>query len=168
MRDKILIALVAVAGVLSLGHFVDHFVRGDVPWPLTAEAIPFILVMPIVYFFTVKYLPDWWVFSLKGFTVLLMVCTAVGLSWAGRRYRRLASEDPQTTDTPGKGDVYALGGLTLLIAAVVALCDKPLELKCQTSNKAAVAFYERLGFVGADTGVSDIGPWQRYRAPSGR
>jgi GNAT superfamily N-acetyltransferase len=54
-----------------------------------------------------------------------------------------------------------------LIAAVVPLCEKPLELKCQTNNRVAMAFYRRLGFVGADTGVSDMGPWLRYRAPSG-
>lgn len=55
-----------------------------------------------------------------------------------------------------------------LIAAAVALCEKPLELKCQTNNKAAMAFYRRLGFVSADSGVSDMGPWVRYRAPSAR
>lgn len=55
-----------------------------------------------------------------------------------------------------------------LIAALVPLCDRPLELKCQTNNRTAMAFYRRLGFVGADTGVSDMGPWLRYRAPSGK
>ena len=49
MRDKILIALVVVAGVLSFGHFVDHFVRGDAPWPPTAETIPFLVLMAIIY-----------------------------------------------------------------------------------------------------------------------
>jgi ribosomal protein S18 acetylase RimI-like enzyme len=53
-----------------------------------------------------------------------------------------------------------------LIAAAISSCEKPLELKCQTNNKPAMAFYRRLGFIGADTGVSDMGPWLRYRAPS--
>jgi hypothetical protein len=49
MRDKILIALVVVAAVLNLGHFVDHSARGDIPWPLTAQSVPFILLMAIIY-----------------------------------------------------------------------------------------------------------------------
>lgn len=55
-----------------------------------------------------------------------------------------------------------------LIAGLVEISDKPLELKCQTNNKPAMAFYRRLGFQTADSGVSDMGPWIRYRAPSGR
>ena len=53
-----------------------------------------------------------------------------------------------------------------LIAGLVEIADKPLELKCQTNNKPAMAFYRRLGFRTADSGVSDMGPWIRYRAPS--
>ncbi len=53
-----------------------------------------------------------------------------------------------------------------LIAALVEICgEKILELKCQTNNKPAMAFYRRLGFQTADSGVSDMGPWIRYRAP---
>ena len=33
-----------------------------------------------------------------------------------------------------------------LIAGLVEICNKPLELKCQTNNKPAMAFYKRLGF----------------------
>ena len=53
-----------------------------------------------------------------------------------------------------------------LIAGLVEICNKPLELKCQTNNKPAMAFYRRLGFQTADSGVSDMGPWIRFRAPS--
>lgn len=56
-----------------------------------------------------------------------------------------------------------------LIAGLVEICgDKPLELKCQTNNKPAMAFYKRLGFQTADSGVSDMGPWIRFRAPFAR
>lgn len=34
MRDTKLIALVALLIVLSLGHDVDHFIRGDIRWQL--------------------------------------------------------------------------------------------------------------------------------------
>jgi hypothetical protein len=36
VRDKKLIVLVALLIVLSLGHDVDHILRGDIPWPLTS------------------------------------------------------------------------------------------------------------------------------------
>lgn len=55
-----------------------------------------------------------------------------------------------------------------LIAGLVEICNKPLELKCQTNNKPAMAFYRRLGFQTADSGVSDMGPWIRFRAQSGK
>ena len=54
-----------------------------------------------------------------------------------------------------------------LVVEMVRLCEKPLELKCQTNNRRARAFYKRLGFTTADSGVSDVGPWVRYRAPAG-
>ncbi len=53
-----------------------------------------------------------------------------------------------------------------LIAAMAGHCDKPVELKCQTKNRPAMSFYRRLGFSTDDSGVSDIGPWVRFRAPS--
>lgn len=55
-----------------------------------------------------------------------------------------------------------------LIAEASRLCERPLELKCQTNNRPAIAFYRRLGFTPDDSGVSDIGPWIRFRAPPGR
>lgn len=76
--------------------------------------------LAVVYFFIRKYLPDWWVFGPTGFTVGLMAITAVGLGWAGRRYRRLAGEDAAITATPGRRELRTLLGLTLFVAAVVA------------------------------------------------
>ncbi|MSP48564.1 MAG: GNAT family N-acetyltransferase [Alphaproteobacteria bacterium] len=54
-----------------------------------------------------------------------------------------------------------------LVVAMAGLCEKPLKLKCQTNNRPAMAFYRHLGFVAEDSGVSDMGPWVRYRAPAG-
>jgi hypothetical protein len=39
VRDKKLIILVALLIVLSLGHDVDHILRGDIPWPLTSRPL---------------------------------------------------------------------------------------------------------------------------------
>jgi hypothetical protein len=49
MRDKKLIALIIVGTILSLGHNVDHIVRGDLALPLTLESVPFIVVTLVTY-----------------------------------------------------------------------------------------------------------------------
>lgn len=42
MRDRTLYGLVLLATVMSLGHHVDHVVRGNhVGWPLEAQPTPF-------------------------------------------------------------------------------------------------------------------------------
>lgn len=42
MRDRILYGLIALAALMSLGHHLDHAIRGNhVGWPLTAEITPF-------------------------------------------------------------------------------------------------------------------------------
>lgn len=53
-----------------------------------------------------------------------------------------------------------------LMRQVMAVAVRPVELKCQSNNRAAFAFYLRLGFVPQESGVSDIGPWERFRAPA--
>jgi ribosomal protein S18 acetylase RimI-like enzyme len=55
-----------------------------------------------------------------------------------------------------------------LMEALARTCEKPIELKCQINNKPAMAFYRRLGFTTHDSGISDIGPWVRWRAPPAR
>ena len=42
MRNGVSYGLIALATVLSLGHHLDHVIRGNhVGWPLTAEVTPF-------------------------------------------------------------------------------------------------------------------------------
>jgi hypothetical protein len=49
MRDRRLTALVVLATILSLGHTVDHVLRGDLHWPLTLESVPFVVVSLVTY-----------------------------------------------------------------------------------------------------------------------
>src|SRR5262245_51235131 len=49
MRDQKLVALVILITVLNVGHTIDHIARGDVQWPLTFDAVPFIAVSAIIY-----------------------------------------------------------------------------------------------------------------------
>ena len=42
MRNGVLYGLIALAALLSVGHHLDHAIRGNhVGWPLTAEVTPF-------------------------------------------------------------------------------------------------------------------------------
>lgn len=68
-----------------------------------------------------EFLPDWRLFGYRGFTALLLVSTAVGLAWAGRRYRRMAGEEPGVTSTATRYEFYALGGLIGLIGVILVL-----------------------------------------------
>jgi hypothetical protein len=53
MRDKTLYGLVCLAAFLSLGHHIDHVIRGNhVGWPLTAELNAFTYslgVYPLIF-----------------------------------------------------------------------------------------------------------------------
>jgi outer membrane protein assembly factor BamB len=71
--------------------------------------------LALIYWLLVTYtsiVPSGWWFGLKAFTIYLMAITAIGLSWAGRRYRRMAAEDPSVTNPPSKVELYSLAGLT--------------------------------------------------------
>lgn len=50
----------------------------------------------------------------------LLAIAAVGLVWAGQRYRRLAADDPDVTAPPVRGELFALLGLTALVGLMVA------------------------------------------------
>jgi outer membrane protein assembly factor BamB len=76
--------------------------------------------LAIVFFFVQKSLPDWWVFSDRGFLTLLLASTTIGLAWAGRRYRRMAAGEPAVTGTPTRSELTTLVGLTLLVGLIVA------------------------------------------------
>jgi hypothetical protein len=47
MRDNKLETLVSLAALFFVAHTVDHVAR-DLPWPLTADAIPFLLATLVI------------------------------------------------------------------------------------------------------------------------
>ncbi|MBX9626380.1 MAG: PQQ-binding-like beta-propeller repeat protein [Gemmataceae bacterium] len=68
------------------------------------------------------WLPDLgWVVSYQGFTALLLASTAVGLVWAGCRYRRMAADDPTVTALPRAGEVGALAGLAAFVGVILVV-----------------------------------------------
>ncbi len=66
------------------------------------------------------WLPEWWVFTYQGFTLLLVAVTLGGMVWADRRYRRLAGDDPTATATPTRKEFGVVLGITAVIALLVA------------------------------------------------
>jgi hypothetical protein len=46
--DRKLVALIAAATLLSLGHTADHLLRDDLRWP-SADLLGFVLISFVVY-----------------------------------------------------------------------------------------------------------------------
>ncbi len=68
-----------------------------------------------------RWLPDSSWVAPRAFAVLLLAVDAVGLVWAGRRYRRLAAGDPDLTAPPRRGELLALVGLTAAVGLTAGL-----------------------------------------------
>jgi hypothetical protein len=49
MRDKTIVTLMVLAAVFVTGHNIDHIVRGDLPMPLSAASLPFLIVIGVMY-----------------------------------------------------------------------------------------------------------------------
>ena len=49
MRDGKLVSLVTLTALLSVGHTVDHALRGDLHWPLSLESVPFLMFSLVTY-----------------------------------------------------------------------------------------------------------------------
>jgi outer membrane protein assembly factor BamB len=63
--------------------------------------------------------PDTRVFSPQAFALVMLFASAVGLIWAGARYRRLASGEPSVTAPPSKREILTLLVLTGLLTLFV-------------------------------------------------
>ena len=72
--------------------------------------------LALVYYLVATYRPHWLpsgrVLAAQSVTAYLAAIAVVGLVWAGRRYRRMASSEPDVTRVPGRTELYALSGLT--------------------------------------------------------
>lgn len=78
--------------------------------------------LALVYFGLREFgwLPDAKWASPPAFGVLVLGVTAVGLLWAGYRYRRLTADDAGVTAPPGRGELATLAGLTAALGLLVA------------------------------------------------
>ena len=78
-------------------------------------------LLAAAYFFLREYaaLPDSPLAGPTAAAVYLLAVVAVGLAWAGRRYRTAAKLDPAVTDPPARRDVLAVFGFAAASLVVV-------------------------------------------------
>lgn len=117
-----LYALIALAVLLSLGHHVDHILRGATGWPVTGEVSPFTYSLAVYPLIATGLLMSWrrrvgprfW-FALTSCGALFVLAVHVG---------------PAADDTLARIDAAysspvaaaaALGGLGLFVATLVGL-----------------------------------------------
>lgn len=67
--------------------------------------------LAFVYFWLRGYLPGTPWFGPQAFLLLMTTITAIGTLWAGRRYRRMATEDAAITLPPSRTEVRSLLGV---------------------------------------------------------
>lgn len=60
-------------------------------------------------------------------------------------------------------DHHRRGAGSALIDKVLAVAHGPCELKCDRQNLAAIEFYRRTGWREVGEGISNTGPWLRFR-----
>jgi len=100
------------------------------------------------------WLPDWWVFTYQGFTLLLVASTLGGMVWADRRYRRLASDDPAAAATPTRKELGVLLGVAVVIGLLVASVrffgpwSMALDLPMREFALIGVSLLVAAGYVG--------------------
>lgn len=111
--------------------------------------------LTLLYWLYQLYFPTsgWW-FGPQAFALYLLGVTAVGVSWAGRRYRRLAAEDPRLTDPPGNTELFTLAalvtvmGLSAAVVAALAGWRANLELPMREFTFIGVALVVALLYAG--------------------
>jgi len=100
------------------------------------------------------WLPEWWVFTYQGFTLLLVASTLGGMVWADRRYRRLAGDDLAATATPTRKELGVLLGVAAVIGLLVASVrfvgpwSMALELPMREFALIGVSLLVAAGYVG--------------------
>jgi hypothetical protein len=124
MRDKTLVTLVILIIILNAGHTADHIARGDLPWPLTAAALPFVIISLAIYlilgfglyfYLANKIGPGFWAIG-AGLGVLF--------AWLGH-FSPFTDQTPQyicsAYTTPAIGWL-ALGWLVALMISLIVTC----------------------------------------------
>ncbi|HET6572279.1 MAG TPA: PQQ-binding-like beta-propeller repeat protein, partial [Fimbriiglobus sp.] len=116
-----LVGPLAVVAALFPGVFARLAV-GIKRWRAFLTVASFNTTAALVYWALREFrlLPDVGAASPRAVGLLLLGVNLVALVWAGRRYRRLAADDPAVTATPGRRELLTLLGLTAAVGLVAA------------------------------------------------
>ncbi len=117
----VLVGPLAIVAALFPGVFARMAV-GMKRWRAFLTVASINGTLALLYWVVLTYRPQWlpsgrWL-GVRMVTVYLMSIALMGLLWAGRRYRRMAAEEPAVTHTPGRTELLSLVGLS----AFAALC----------------------------------------------
>ena len=120
----VLVGPLAIIAALFPGVFARMAV-GMKRWRAFLVVASINSTLALLYYAVFTYRPHWlppgrWL-APRTVTVYLTAVALVGMVWAGRRYRRMAGEEPAVTGAPGKSELYALFGLTAFAAICTAL-----------------------------------------------
>ncbi len=119
----VLVAPLAVVAALFPGLFARLAVAMK-QWRAFLTVASINTTLATVYLVVREWLPDRWAFSPQAFLLYVIGITLVGLLWSGRRYRRLAADDPAVTATPSQTTLLVLIGVLaalVLFLAIVAM-----------------------------------------------
>jgi outer membrane protein assembly factor BamB len=118
----VLVGPLAVVAALFPGVFARLAV-GMRRWRAFLVVASFNTTAALVYWLVREFglLPDVAAASPQAFGLLLLGVNAAGLVWAGRRYRRLAADEPELTAPPGRRELFTLLGLTAVVGLTAAL-----------------------------------------------
>lgn len=120
----VLVGPLAVVAALFPGVFA-RLAIGMKRWRAFLVVASLNSTLALVYFVLVTYRPNWlpagyW-FGPAAVAAYFTLFAFVGLVWSGRRYRKMASDEPGITAPPGRTEVLALAGLTLFAAVGTVL-----------------------------------------------
>jgi outer membrane protein assembly factor BamB len=120
----VLVGPLAIIAALFPGVFARMAV-GMKRWRAFLVVASLNSTLALAYWVVLTYRPHWLavspLLSPRAFTAYLTLVSLAGLSWAGRRYRRMAASEPDITTTPGKTELLSLFGLTLFAGVCTVL-----------------------------------------------
>ncbi|MBN9122749.1 MAG: PQQ-binding-like beta-propeller repeat protein [Planctomycetes bacterium] len=165
----VLVGPLAIVAALFPGVFARMAV-GMKRWRAFLVVASLNSTLALLYWVALTYRPQWlaWTPFLapRAFTIYLAAVALVGLGWAGRRYRRMAGDEPAVTGTPGKTELLSLVGLTAFAAVATALTaifadwNSTLELPMREFTFIGIALATATVYAGyrAITAAADVPP----------
>ncbi|HEY1186152.1 MAG TPA: hypothetical protein VGE74_00785, partial [Gemmata sp.] len=165
----VLIGPLALVAALFPGVFARMAV-GMKRWRAFLVVASLNSTLALVYFALATYRPHWlppgrW-FGPVAVAAYFTLISLAGLVWAGRRYRQMATTEPEITAPPGRTELLSLVGLTAFAAvctvatAYFADWDSTVSVPMREFTFLGIALLTATVYAGyrALTQQTDIGP----------